>query len=66
MNMTALGTYKKWNPIVFVFFMTGFINLEYCPQDSSMLQYVSEFPSFLNLIFHRIYLTDFTYPFTHE
>ena len=47
MNLIILGISCKWNHTFFLF--VWLISLSQCPQGSSILYHVSEFPSFLKL-----------------
>lgn len=42
-TLTTLGTSYKWIHTAFVF-MTSLLHLTWCPQGSSLLQHLSEFP----------------------
>ena len=63
--MTILDTSDKWNHAVICPTVTDLCHLAWCPQGSSMLSRMAEFPSFLRLkIFHFMCVPRFLYLFT--
>ena len=61
-SLTILDTLEKWSHVISVFYWKWLISLSMVSSHVVMLQHVSEFPSFLRLIFQCMYRPHFVYP----